>query len=307
MIAFGAAITDLELYERCAEPGIRCAAEPDSTVLAFEGTQTLFRSYNLLLDKAAEHDDLEGLVLVHQDSEITDPDFCEKTRRALSDPDVAIVGCVGAVGVCSIAWWEGAVTWASFSHRYPEHGGGELPAFAWNADRLPSHAHTGEVDSIDGFCMALSPWAVRELRFDETLGKLHGYDFDLCMQARAAGKKVVTEDYHVIHHHSLDLMSDPEGWVEANIRVTEKWNDALPSVGPSGGDWKRRALRAEAEASAAKVKARSAELQRQALDHSIRRSWSWRLTAPLRLAGGLALGSRLPKRLRRPHRPRGPA
>ena len=39
--------------------------------------------------------------------------------------------------------------------------------------------------------MVLSPWAVRELRFDESLGKLHGYDFDICMQARAAGKKVV--------------------------------------------------------------------------------------------------------------------
>ena len=45
--------------------------------------------------------------------------------------------------------------------------------------------------------MVLSPWAVRELRFDESLGKLHGYDFDICMQARAAGKKVVTADFRV--------------------------------------------------------------------------------------------------------------
>ena len=64
------------------------------------------------------------------------------------------------------------MTWASFTHRYEELGGGEFPAFAWKTDQLPSHAHTGEVDSIDGFVMALSPWAVRELRFDETLGKL---------------------------------------------------------------------------------------------------------------------------------------
>ncbi len=35
MIAFGSAITDHELYRRCAEPGIRLVAEPDSEVMAF--------------------------------------------------------------------------------------------------------------------------------------------------------------------------------------------------------------------------------------------------------------------------------
>ncbi len=48
-------------------------------------------------------------------------------REALSDPDVAIVGCVGAVGVRSIAWWQGALTWAGVTHRYPEYGGRRLP------------------------------------------------------------------------------------------------------------------------------------------------------------------------------------
>ncbi len=68
-------------------------------------------------------------MLVHQDAEIVDPDFCAKVRAALADPDVGLVGCVGALGVRSIAWWEGSVTWASFAHRYAELGGGEIPAF----------------------------------------------------------------------------------------------------------------------------------------------------------------------------------
>ena len=128
------------------------------------------------------------------------------------------------------------------------------------------------------------------------------------MQARAAGKKVVTEAYRVIHHHSLELISDPESWVEANIRLAEKWQDVLPRSGPDGGDWRRRALRAEAEASAARGRARSAELQHEALDHCIRGSWSWRLTAPLRLAGGSALRARLRNRgLRQARPPQEPA
>ena len=54
------------------------AAEPDSEILANAASGSIFRSYNLLLDMAAERDDLEALVLAHQDAEIQDPDFCKK-------------------------------------------------------------------------------------------------------------------------------------------------------------------------------------------------------------------------------------
>jgi hypothetical protein len=96
MIAFGTSITSPEAYRRYAEPGIRRAAEPNSEVYAFAASGSIFRSYNLLLDTAAARDDLEALVLVHQDAEIVDADFCDKVRRALRDPDVGVVGCVGA-------------------------------------------------------------------------------------------------------------------------------------------------------------------------------------------------------------------
>ena len=117
---------------------------------------------------------------------------CAKLRETLKDPDVGVVGCVGAIGVRSIAWWEGSVTWASFTHRYGELGGGELPAFSWNGQKLPPYAHTGEVDTVDGFVLGLSPWVVRNVRFDESLGQLHGYDLDFCLQVRQAGRKVMT-------------------------------------------------------------------------------------------------------------------
>ena len=106
------------------------------------------------------------------------------------------------------------------------------------------------MDSIDGFVMVLSPWAVRELRFDESLGKLHGYDFDICMQARAAGKKVATAPFRAIHHHSLELISDPEAWIQTYIRLAEKWRDQLPDT---GAEPEQRALRAEAEAACARA------------------------------------------------------
>ena len=282
MIVFASSITDPELYKRCAERGIRVAAEPDSEVLPHAAAGSLFRSYNLILDTIAKRDDVEALVLVHQDAEITDPDFCVKLRRALSDPDVGVIGCVGAVGVRSIAWWEGSVTWASFVHRYRELGGGDLPAFAWNGGEMPAYARTGEVDTVDGFVMVLSPWTVRNVRFDESLGLIHGYDFDFCLQVRAAGRKVVTEDFKVIHHHSLDLISEPETWIAAHMRVAEKWDGRMPHVGAVAGDWKERARRAEAEAAAARAEVVSAQLKADARVKEVTDSVGWRLTEPLR-------------------------
>ena len=289
MIAFASSITDPELYRTCAEPGIRLATEPDSEVIANAAAGSIFRSYNLIMDSVAGREDLEALVLLHQDAELVSPDFCTTVRAALEDPDVGIVGCVGAVGVRNIAWWEGSVTWASFTHRYREHGGGDVPSLSWAKEQMPAFAHTGEVEAVDGFVLVLSPWVVRNVRFDESLGLLHGYDFDFCMQVRAAGRKVVTADFRVVHHHSLELVSNRETWLAAHVRLAEKWADAVPGPTANGSDWRGRALRAEAEAALARTEAVAATLRADAARRRAEldlaeatESVSWRITEPLR-------------------------
>ena len=201
------------------------------------------------------------------------------------------MGCIGALGVRSLAWWEGSVTWASFIHRYGELGGGDLPGFAWRHDEAPPFARTGEVDVVDGFLLVLSPWVVRNLRFDESLGRLHGYDVDFCLQVREAGRKVITADLRAIHNHSLELVSDPEGWIETHIRLARKWDGRMPGVGLAGGDWEERARRAEATAEAARAAAVARQLQYDAREREYRatldemtESIGWRLTEPLRRA-----------------------
>jgi GT2 family glycosyltransferase len=291
MIAFASAIIVPEAYDAYAGPGIECARESDSAVLAHAADGSLFRNYNLILDEAAKLADLEALALVHQDAEIVDPGFCAKVREALADPDIGVIGSVGAIGVRSIAWWEGSVTWGSFTHRYPEseYGGGYFHGLAWTPDEAPPYARLGEVDTVDGFLMVLSPWVVRHIRFDESLGRVHGYDFDFCLQVREAGKKVVTADMRVIHHHSLTLIDDQEAWIEAHMRVADKWDGRMPGVGSGGGDWKQRARRAEAEAAVLRNQFISAGMHAEAQARMLRarldevtHSSSWRLTAPLR-------------------------
>lgn len=288
MIAFATAITKPDVYRTCAGPGISRVAEPDSVIRAMPAIGSIFASYNALLDELAGLPGLEAVVLVHQDAEIVDEGFVPTIRRALGDPDVGLVGCVGAVGVRSIAWWEASVTLASFINRYPEHGGGDLPSFSWDWADAPAYARVGEVETLDGFVLVLAPWVVDNIRFDETLGEFHGYDLDYCLQVREAGRRVITADFRAVHYRQLEMIPDPEQWVAAHVAVADKW-DGRYGVGAGVGSWRDRAHRAEAETNAAlllahmnglEIVARVRELQR-ALDETTE-SISWRLTAPLR-------------------------
>jgi Glycosyltransferase like family len=290
MLAFGCAITRPEVYARCAQPGIARVREPDSAVLELQSGGTLFAAYNALLEQARGLEDLEALVLLHQDTEIVSEDFCEQVRATLADPDVGLAGCAGAVGVSSIAWWEASETLASFKQLFEEHGGGEVEAFSWTWEKAPPYARLGDVETLDGFLLILSPWAVRELSFDESLGQIHGYDLDFCLQVREAGKRVVTTDVRAIHHHALEPFSDTEQWKAAHVAVAEKWENRSPGLYQPPGSWRERALRAEAVAAGARMYQLAEQLDRQArlreLDRAISEttgSISWKLTAPLRL------------------------
>lgn len=287
VIAFGCSIIAPDVYEARANVGFQRAAEADSVTLALAAAGSVARSYNLLFDSAAKLPELEALVLAHEDAEIADPAFCAKLRSTLSDPEVGVVGCVGARGAGGIAWWDGDVTWSSTVYHYGELGGGELC--------LPSDqaGAPGEVDTVYGVMMAFSPWVVRNLRFDESVGMLHGYDFDICRQARRAGRKVVAADLRVAHHHSLDLVKDIEIWVGAHMRAAELWDDSGPQD-PNDVVWKERARRAEAGAAAARLLAATELLRLDATakqcaqeQHEISGSRSWRLTASLRRGNAL--------------------
>jgi GT2 family glycosyltransferase len=282
VIAFGCSIVAPDVYRRRAKAGFERVAEPGSAILAHAAGGSVARSYNLLFETAAKLPELEALVLVHEDAEIVDPAFCSKLRSALSDPEVGVVGCVGSRNVSDLAWWDGTGTWNSATYHYGELGGGEL---RWQPDDA---GPPGEVDTVYGVMMAFSPWVVRNLRFEESIAVRHGYDFDICRQARRAGRKVVAADLEIAHHHSLDVVKEPEVWVAAHMRAAELWDNSGPENRDAAA-WKERARRAEASAAAARLLA-AAELLRldarakeSAEEHEeIEGSRSWRLTAALR-------------------------
>jgi 2-polyprenyl-3-methyl-5-hydroxy-6-metoxy-1,4-benzoquinol methylase len=189
VIAFAACVADEEKYARCAVPGLSLVAEDDSLVMQAGDEASIFTAYNEVLDAVREREDLEALVLLHEDTEILDPEFCAKVRALMADPDVAVAGVVGARGVRGLAWWEGQCFGRVAETRgVIDFGGG-----------------THEVETVDGLLMVLSPWAVANLRFDDrSFSGFDAYDADICFQARAAGRKVVVAPLDVAHRHSRE-------------------------------------------------------------------------------------------------------
>jgi hypothetical protein len=207
MIAFAVCIGSEEKYRGLALPGLQSACEPDSALAEVTTDSSIFSAYNEVLDAFSGHEDLEALVLLHEDVEIVDTQFCAKVRSALADPDVAVVGVIGAVGVRSLAWWEGEGRGRVLESRGLVDFGGERH----------------DVDSVDGLLLVLSPWAVRNLRFDdESFTGFHGYDADICFQARAAGKRVVVEDMAVVHH-TKGGYGDVSAYAACDAAFRAKW------------------------------------------------------------------------------------
>ena len=184
MIAFGTYISEAEAYRRYAEPGIKAGGRAGLSGVPLRRGGPGGRSYNVILDKAAEH----------ATSRLSS--WCTRTPRSpiRRSATRSATRCAIQQSRRSAVWAprraddrlvEGPGEGSSGPQRYTDYGGGDLPAFEWARPWPPP----GEVDSVDGFLMVLSPWAVRNLRFDEELTFGYGFDFDFCQQARVAGRR----------------------------------------------------------------------------------------------------------------------
>ena len=205
MIAFASCVGSPETYARHARRSIAALREEGAIVAEIE-TDAICPGYNEALDAFGEVEGLEALVLIHEDVEILSADLGERLRARMEDPGVAVVGAVGAREVRSLCWWEGRQFGRIAESRgLIDHGGG---------------CH--DVEAVDGCFMALSPWAVRNLRFDDRYGGFHAYDVDFCLEARAAGKRVLVDSLP-LHHHTRGGLGDEEAFWQADAVLRAKW------------------------------------------------------------------------------------
>ena len=260
MIAYACAIADQDKFRRYANPGLERAFEPDSELLEIGGRDCLFRAYNEALAWARELPELEALVLLHEDLEILTAGFAADLRRALSDPEVAVVGVLGSADpdVGGIDWWhfkpyvgrllveaiDPMVAWGS--------------AWMWLSGWVDNHAY-GPAGSVDGAIVVLSPWAVHNLRFDESLGpSVHGYDADIAFEARRRGKRVRVEYLPACHHNNDNWKQlSGDAWKRGHAAFARKWG--TPPRIPVPGDEPVETPERAASIARAAVEARAAD------------------------------------------------
>jgi Glycosyltransferase like family len=211
VIVFGTAVADRATYERVALAGIELAAEPDSLILTKEGYGSIQRAYNEMLSEVGSVPNLEALVLLHEDLELTDNSLLPRVRRLLRDPRVGLIGALGGRNAQLHCWTEVK----------------ELYGTAMAPGIATRHSvGSSEVDGVDGSLLVVAPWAVRGLRFSERLAEhFHGYDVDFGLRVKAIGGIVICDDIPYFHH--MRERRDYDARRFAGIELARMWDPEL--------------------------------------------------------------------------------
>ena len=210
MIVFGVCAGPGNRFNVIAGPALTKHA-PDAQVIVLRDQRSIASAYNRVLDEAVRCEDLEAVVLLHDDVEITDSMWRSKLSEAFGHADTAVVGVIGASGKGGMAWFT----------RAEKRGAVREPDRVYDfGDR------SAAVDVIDGLFIALSPHAARSLRFDEgSYPPFHGYDADICSQARASGQIVALAPIDMIHHTrgAFGTTSSYIDWIRASLAWRIAW------------------------------------------------------------------------------------
>jgi len=219
-IGFGVCVGPSTRFEDVCAPALARNC-PDLPVLVRRQEHSLAGAYNRLIGEAVGLG-WDGIVLIHDDVEIRDPELAPKLRHLFEEQSVGVVGVVGARAMKSIRWRRAQCFGRAPDPRSDNDFGGG----------------THEVDSVDGLFLAVSASMFGRVEFDEkAFPGFHGYDADLCFSARQAGFRVLVTDIDLFHH-SRGTLVDPVSFRRAELAFDRKW--MTPRSGLRAWEWRLR-------------------------------------------------------------------
>lgn len=220
MIVFATCVGYPEKLEKHAAPGLEYSMgdEPYKHWRLPSNGRDIFPVYGAAMRRGNGQKRMEALVLMHDDLEFCDRELAAKIRLLMSDPSIAIVGCIGSRGATSLAWWAGERFGRVEDTAYGVHD------FGFDG------GDACDVDTMDGMFLVLSPWALENLTL-EGLGYegFHGYADELCAQARAKGKRAVVAPIDAFHHSKGGITGDPAAWQRAEENFAKRWRMTKPN------------------------------------------------------------------------------
>lgn len=212
MIIFGLCIADGQRYEKIAGPSLETVKSHVDIVLTDDGASGICAAYNRFIAVARDNPSCRALVLMHDDVVILDSNFRAKVLSAVAEPDVGIVGAIGASGLRNGTWWSG---------RHP------VGRVFESRGLIETKTTQGDVDVVDGLMLVLSPRAIQELHFDPvSLPGFHGYDSDICFQARSKGLRVVVRKID-LYHAAKGYISNVAEFESAVRHVELRWTQFI--------------------------------------------------------------------------------
>jgi hypothetical protein len=178
----------------------------DRPLIALHDQTSIAEAYNKIFDIFSGQD-LDAIILLHDDLEIMDLDAEAKIETAL-ESGADLIGVAGGSARRGLAWWNVEPI-------------GHQQTNVMNIDFGP---RTGDVDVLEGSFMVFSAQAVKTLRFDTRFKGFHGYD-EIAMQAKAAGMRNYVADIDTFHHTAMGFKSEASQriWFDNDAMFREKW------------------------------------------------------------------------------------
>ncbi len=184
---------------------------PDAVAVTIGGAISAASGLNPVLDRYAAGPSIDGLVVLHEDVIIRDPQFEAIIEQRLAEDGVGLVGVIGAVRPPGLNWWD-----AAEKHGAVDETRGRI-RFGWG---------DADVDVCDGLLHVIGRRALDAgIRYDEGYDAFHGYDLDLCLQVRSAGLRVVVAPVWV-DHRTRGGYGDEAAYLRANARFVARWSGA---------------------------------------------------------------------------------
>lgn len=193
-----------------------------------DNRHSIFSAYNSGVDRASG----DIVCFCHEDIFFHTSGWGAVVCRILAD---ARVGLVGVYGFKAVSDKEDFRVWSPAGYgrilqgrRMKMSGMYVTDEVDWAnmaGDDIP---HSEECVALDGLFMAARREVAARIRFDESFGGFHLYDFDISVQMVHHGYKVMSTTEIFIEHYSPGNFN--ESFMESNAKFLDKWRGELPLV-----------------------------------------------------------------------------
>ena len=171
-----------------------------------------------------------NLVFCHDDILFKDDHWGHKVAIHLSKPDIGVIGFAGGTYFSNApsTWWSPSpcnnLVLNHLQKRTIDHQ--SLKKQIVELDKENSPNILNEVICLDGFAMMFSKSKLPNFKWDQIIGKWHGYDLDLCLYSKSQKLKNYVCSDILVQHNSLGKTD--EKWGHAIINIWRKYALDLP-------------------------------------------------------------------------------